>query len=212
MTVNDAGTFGGTGISAGTTTVNLGGAVAPGTSAGVLTLDEVRFDTGSTLSIQLAGGGGVPGTDFDLLNVNGEIDLVGDPILSVLSLGNFLPTIGDEFEVMTWQTGLNGTFDLSVDPFFGTNDIGFQAIITNPGGVGDLTLRAVPEPASFVLLGLGGLAVLAQRRHKDLSIHALNISRGSRARAPFVSFASRDAPTHTATRFRSSRTRSRYCR
>ena len=166
VTVSSGAVFGGTGSSAGTTTVNSGGTVAPGASVGQLTVDEAVFASGSSLSIDLAGSGGVPGTDFDQLIVLGGVDLVGDPILSVLSSGGFLATVGDEFPILTWQLGLSGTFDLLVDPFFLANDISFQSIITNAGGAGDLTLRVVPEPVSLALLGLGGLAVLAQRRHK----------------------------------------------
>ena len=158
-----------TGSVGGAVTVNAGGTLAPGISPGILIVGSSTFKSDSQFAIDLVGSGGVAGTDFDQLIVLGGVDLVGDPILSVLSSGGFLPTVGDEFPVLTWQTGLSGTFDLLVDPFFLANDISIQSIITNAGGAGDLTLRAVPETASLALLGLGALAVLAQRRHKNLS-------------------------------------------
>ncbi len=163
--VNIGGTLGGTGSAGGVVTVNSGGTIAPGISPSILTVDSVTFNSGSQFAVELAGSGGIAGTDFDQLVVNGLVDLVSNPTLSVLSVSNFLPTIGDEFEVMTWQTGLNGTFDLSVDPFFLANDIGFQAIITNAGDAGDLTLRAVPEPGGLLLLiaGIGATFRRASR-------------------------------------------------
>ena len=176
---NSGATFGGTGSVGGAVTVNAGGTVAPGISPGILTVGSVTLNSGSQFAVELAGSGGIAGIDFDQLIVNGLVDLIGDPTLSVRSVGNFLPTIGDEFEIMTWQTGLNGMFDLSVDPFIGTNDIGFQAIITNPGGAGDLTLRAVPEPAGLMLVMAGALFV-ARRRGSGHSMSACSHRRSGR--------------------------------
>ena len=157
--VNAGATLGGTGTVAGPVTVATGGTLAPGTALGTLTVGGITFDAAAFFEVQLAA------TDFDPLDVNGQVNLVAGPTLSVLPFDSFLPTIGDQFEVLTWQTGLTGTFaNLQVDPFFLANGIDFKTITTNPNGPGNLTLRAIPEPASLTLLAAGGL--LLMRRHR----------------------------------------------
>ena len=162
--VEGGATLGGNGSALGSTTVLGGGTVGPGVSIGVLTIDDVTFDPGSTLAVELADDDGGPGTGFDQLNVNGAVELFGDPILSILSFNSFLPDVGDEFVVMTWQDGPGRKFhDVLIDPYFTEWHIDFVTRYTGLDGPGHLTLRAVPEPATLLLI-ISGLAMMLSRR------------------------------------------------
>jgi uncharacterized repeat protein (TIGR01451 family) len=58
-----------------------------------------------TLDIELAGTGGVPGTDFDQVTVTGVATLGGT--LNVRSLGGFVPMAGNAFPVLTYASLVN---------------------------------------------------------------------------------------------------------
>ena len=64
------------------------------------------------------------GTVFGSGNHDQIIDLATvtlheSPTVSVLAYKGFLPSLGDEFLVMTWETGLVSNFGpLQIDPFF----------------------------------------------------------------------------------------------
>jgi hypothetical protein len=53
-----------------------------------------------------------------------------------------------------------------VDSFFLAHGITFTQVVTNPGGIGELTLiaGAVPEAGAFLLFGTVGLATLVIRQ------------------------------------------------
>ncbi|GMU20384.1 MAG: hypothetical protein AMXMBFR13_04810 [Phycisphaerae bacterium] len=107
-TINPGGTLGGSGTVA--DVVVSGGRIAPGASAGMLTVDAVTFESGSTLAIELDGGGGVAGADFDQLRVNGAATIHPGATLVVSYLDAFSASPGDSFVVLT-ATTLTGSFD-----------------------------------------------------------------------------------------------------
>ncbi|MAE65629.1 MAG: hypothetical protein CMJ18_15280 [Phycisphaeraceae bacterium] len=150
VTVTENGTLGGTGSSAATTTVNAGGTVAPGEagpSLGVLTVDDVVFETGSTFAAELAGAGGVEGTDFDQLIVNNTA-MINGGMLDLSYVDAFTAAPGDSFLILV-AGDLLGAFDLIDFP------VGQQWFATYNRQVGTLTVGVVPEPASGLLLALG---------------------------------------------------------
>lgn len=147
------GTFGGTGSAAGTTTVS-GGTVAPGASAGVLTLDDVLFENGSTLAIELVGDGGVAGVDFDQLLANNTATIDPGSVLNLSYLGGFIAEDGDSFVILdAAAASLSGMFDTVNFPDAQLWFIDYDT----PNG--DVVVGIVPEPATLALLGLGLLLV-----------------------------------------------------
>lgn len=105
------GQLGGTGAAAGLTTVESGGSVAPGNSPGALTLEDVTFESGSTLNAQL--GGTTAGTGYDQLIVNGTATLGGTLQLQYFSA--FHAVLGDSFVILSADV-LNDAFDTVTFP------------------------------------------------------------------------------------------------
>jgi len=168
-TVNGGGTLRGTGT-VGATTLN-GGTIAPGNSPGTLTTGNLTLNSG-TLSIEI--NGLTAGTEYDVLNVVGTVNLANNIELSI-SLGTFNPAdngtqsftiiANDDTDAIT-GTGLftrNGVvlaegseFQAGVQPFR----------ISYAGGTNanDVVLTAIPEPATWTVLMSGfGLLVGLQR-------------------------------------------------
>lgn len=139
------------------------GVFAPGNSPGVTTGENQAFGATSIIEIEL--GGTLPGfsaNNHDQIRDAATLALLGGK-LSILPYNNFIPTVGNAFVVLTWQTGLMGSFGtILIDPFFTSHGVTFTAVITNPTGSGNLTLRAVatavPEVGAFV--GVGTLALI----------------------------------------------------
>lgn len=103
------GSLSGSGVVAGSVT-NVGATVAPGTSAGTLTVHGGYTQaSGGTLAIEL--GGATPGTEYDRLAVSGTATLAGT--LRIATINGFQPVTGQEFVILTAGTR-TGTFE-SVD-------------------------------------------------------------------------------------------------
>jgi hypothetical protein len=81
---------------------NIAGNVNPGASAGTLTINgDYTQQTDGTLIVEL--GGATPGTQHDVLSVNGDAQLAG--ALRIELIDGFEPTLGDSFTILT-TTGL----------------------------------------------------------------------------------------------------------
>ena len=108
------------------------------------------------------------GGENDVLNVKGTVALSGaDLVLDLLSA----PTRGEAFDILTndGSDPISGEFSegSQVTSMFDGHaytfhiDYDFNA---DGGSVGnDIRLTAVPEPATWLLMGLGGLLVLGAR-------------------------------------------------
>ena len=150
--------------------VSGSGTIAPGNSSGVLTIDGhlTHYDGGHQIELggHFHGGGDNSLTEFDWLDVTGDVELAGT--LEVYLIDSFELLAGMSFDILKvggTLTGQYGGLDegLKVGSFSGTN-----LYITYAGGNGnDVTLfsRAVPEPAA-ILLALLGLAMLPRRRRR----------------------------------------------
>ena len=142
--------------------VNTGGTILPGVigTAGTLTVDGNYSDPNAYLHIQI--GGATPGSALSQLDVLGKAALGGT--LEVSLIDGFVPTIGEEFVILT-STGLSGTFTDSVihDGRY-TFTVEYSPAGYNNDVVLGVTTGSVPEPASLVLLGLGMAGVAAWSR------------------------------------------------
>ena len=97
----EGGTLGGTGTITGDVQ-NVGGAVAPGASPGLLTIDGTYTQfTGGTFAVELAG---TTPDLHDVLDVTGDAFLAGT--LSVTTSGKFEPMMGQMFTILTTDPGM----------------------------------------------------------------------------------------------------------
>jgi autotransporter-associated beta strand protein len=167
------GTLGGTGSVAGLVTVLSNGNIAPGSSAGNLTLTGGLTMNAGDYEWELAAlTEAGPGANFDVLTLDGGASTIGGTAEVELNfLGAGLdPSAGDPF----WNTTRQW---LIVDLVGGTLTGNFSGI-ANPnyssgffflsGGNGDIFLNfaPVPEPTTMVLVGfaLAGFVVVRRKR------------------------------------------------
>ncbi len=156
----------GAGAFTGLGTVEYNGDARPGNSPALVYYEgDVEFSFTSRLHIEL--GGQFPGSGYDQLSVFGNVYLAGRLIVS---LDHFTPDFGDVFRIID-NRGVNpvmGTFQgLPEGSTFLVNGVEMQ--ITYMGGTGndvELTLTAIPEPGTFLLLGASGLAYGLWRRYR----------------------------------------------
>ncbi len=91
VAVNTGATLGGTGTIAGDVTIAGGGRLAPGASAGTLTVGSLTLSGTSQLDFELGQAGVVGGGVNDLIVVTGDLTL--DGVLNVSDIGGFGPGI-----------------------------------------------------------------------------------------------------------------------
>lgn len=170
-------TLGGSGSVGGT--LSITGTLAPGNSAGALTLaSSTAMNAGSVFQVELGkatGDAGNPaaGTDYDQVVLTGSgatLTLAAGAKLSVVELANL--KVGQAFKVVdnTGTGTIAGTFSTvggAPLPEGGTvfSNNGSSFAISYVGN--DVTLTAltvVPEPAAAGLLAATGLLVLGRRR------------------------------------------------
>ncbi|MFO0874239.1 MAG: hypothetical protein U0575_09745 [Phycisphaerales bacterium] len=147
------GTLSGNGQVTGGLVNNTGGTVAPGSSAGLLSLGAGYTQAvNGALDVQI--GGLVPGTQYDQLAVTGNASLAGT--LRVSRINGFLPVPSDEFTILTTTGTRTGTFGIvescdDVSVVYGTNFVKVK-FTTSFGIPGDLNNDGVVDGAD-----LGGL-------------------------------------------------------
>ena len=125
------------------------GNVAPGNSPGLLTITGDYAQTSSgVLDIEI--GGTTPGTQYDVLDVNGIATLGGT--LDVTLLNSFDPPVGSSYVILD-PSSINSVFATLDLPSLGpTKAFDVQYNATNV----TLTVAAVPEPAALGLLARPG--------------------------------------------------------
>ena len=89
------------------------GDVAPGLSAGVLSIDG-DFIQPPEGALQIELGGTMPGSSYDVLAITGAATL--DGVLEVLLIDGFAPTAGDAFEILTAAGGITDVFTTQLLP------------------------------------------------------------------------------------------------
>jgi hypothetical protein len=148
------------------------GVVAPGASAGTLSISG-NYVQGADGRLDIELGGLLPGVDFDRLQVSGNATLNG--VLDVTHLAGYAPKIGDSFIVLA-SSRLYGTFSsLSLHGFGNGTQINVSYL---DGADADsyadyvrLDVAAVPEPETYAMM-LAGLGVVGwSLRKRKLAMH-----------------------------------------
>jgi autotransporter-associated beta strand protein len=172
ITVYDGGTLAGDGTVGALT---LAGTLSPGRSPGVLNAGSTLLQDGGRLTLELRkDSSGLPGVDWDQLNITGVLDV------STLSFGGFTlelasfagdNTIFDPNTDRLWSAFIKTTGGIEgfLAEFFTLETDGFSTALNGTfsieqnGNALDLRYDAVPEPASALIL-LTGVGLLAARR------------------------------------------------
>jgi len=184
VTVNAGATLGGNGSIAGSVTLESGATISAGEGIDTLTTGSNTWNGGSSLIFQFStdGSSGSAGSEWDVLGINGELDLSGASSsnqisLSLLSMSN-ATTSG---LLGSWNANTNATWSGFVTTTAGITGFAsdkflidttnFQNPITGNfsvvlnGSNLDLVYTAVPESGASLLGGLG-LFILLQRRRR----------------------------------------------
>ncbi len=113
LTNNASGTLSGGGLfqmgSTGIVDIQNDGTISPGASPGGLLMDVGTLTFGATGNLTVELGGLVAGTDYDRVDVLGDVVLAGT--LDATIFGGFPLTIGDTFDVLVASGSITGTFD-----------------------------------------------------------------------------------------------------
>jgi hypothetical protein len=149
---------------------NTGGVIAPGSAApGIMTVvGDLHQGNGGAIQVDI--GGAARGTQYDALDVNGEVFFGG--ALDFTLTGGFAPFDGEKFELLDYNSHV-GQFASLVDHNVPSGDTFsqeydstkfFLVFHTGPS----TGPSAVPEPSTLTLLGTGALGLagwaLRQRR------------------------------------------------
>jgi len=159
VAVNSSATLGGTGTVNGAITLNSGGFIAPATAGaiGTLTGSSLTWNGGGALTFDLG-----TGTTSDLLTLSGA--------LTKGTSGTFT----FDFNDLSGGTSVGTTYTLIdfASTTFSASDFsasGESGTFTLNGTDLQFTVAAVPEPATYSLLTLAGLALLAVHRRRFLA-------------------------------------------
>ncbi|CAN0354792.1 unnamed protein product, partial [Ectocarpus sp. 4 AP-2014] len=145
--------------------VAAGGTLAPGASAGELSVGAVELQGGALLEIEI--GGVAAGTDHDLLTVDGALALGGDLVVSLLDSGGevFTPYASDVFSVVSAGSlvgafsnvadggrietlGGEGSFAVSYSE---TSDLVVLSDFLTSGLIGDFNSDGVVDAADYTV-------------------------------------------------------------
>ena len=142
------------------------GGYSPGNSPGSVTINaDTVFGTSNEALFEIAGL--AQGTQYDHLNVNGNLTFGGTLKLSFIN--GYTGNAGDTFDLFDWTTS-TGTFasistqNASLGSGLAWN---FDHLYTN-GTISVIATTSVPEPESYALLmvGLGVIGAMARRKKK----------------------------------------------
>ena len=138
--------------------VSVSGGVAPGISGiGTISIASLTLASGSTVTMELDRSAG---QNADLLSASGTLTFNGNGTLQINNIGASLLE-GDTFNL--FDGTISGPFATVNLP---TLDAGLQWDESQLYSTGIIDVIAVPEPATFALLGMGGLVAAWQIRRR----------------------------------------------
>jgi autotransporter-associated beta strand protein len=169
-----SGKISGTGAINTAVTVGTGATLAPCNSPGSQTYSSLAWTTGGAYQWETNSKTGTAGTDWDLLNVTGALDISGldgsnkftIDITGLAGVGD-APAASTTWTILDYDS-LTGTFSaemftLAPTGFNGTWNSANWSIGNNTSN-GSLELTYVPEPAGLALLLVGAVGLLRRRR------------------------------------------------
>lgn len=140
--------------------VSVSGGVAPGISGiGTITVANLTLASGSTVTMELDRSAG---QNADLLSASGTLTFNGNGTLQVNNIGASLLE-GDSFNL--FDGTISGPFATVNLPIL---DAGLQWDESQLYTTGIIDIVAAPEPATFALLGMGGLVAGWQIRRRKV--------------------------------------------
>jgi hypothetical protein len=130
------------------------GVTKPGNSSGVVTIDGNYYKRAGSTEIELGGhfhgGGDKSLTEFDWLDVTGNVELAG--ALNVYLIDSFELLAGISFEILNVGGTLTGQYDGLGEGALVGNFGGEDLFITYTAGSGnDVALYTIPEPTTLLL-------------------------------------------------------------
>ena len=190
--VSAGGALSGSG-SVGALRLSSGSLLNPGNSPGTLTAASAAVSGGSIYNWQISAINGIPGTNWDLLNVTGLLDMsgvsssnkwnlvvTGDSGFTGWTDTNSYSYVFAQAASVSGFSSLEGTditslFNISTSgisnvPNSSFNSAGdFKVIVGSSGGFTTLNLMAVPEPSvgALFMFGLGGLLLTRMFRRTE---------------------------------------------
>jgi fibronectin-binding autotransporter adhesin len=166
VAVNSGATLGGTGSIAGPITLDAGAKLAPGASAGTLTVGTLSLDA----AVAATGTGALIfeiGSAFD--QVNGTTITTGVGKLEIDDFA-FSPLAGIGPGPYTLLTGVApGSLGANTTASSVAGLDGYDAQLTQNGGNVILTLTGVPEPGTAGVVGVAAIGLLGRRRRRQWS-------------------------------------------
>ncbi len=151
--VSGSGLFGGAGV------VRFNGGYSPGNSPASVTIQgDMNLGSSNDLTMEL--GGTTLGTGYDHLNVLGTATLGGN--LNIAYYNGFSASLGQSFDLFDFNSS-NGAF-ASINLPTLAHGLVWNTSGLYSNGVISVQAQAVPEPASFAILGISVVALLRRRR------------------------------------------------
>lgn len=137
--------------------VIMNGTFAPGLSPAISSVDNLTLGNNAILEMEI--GGLTAGTQFDKLIDSGLLTLNGT--LKLILIDSFNPQVGQSLDLFDWNSLAGGftNFDFSLAAL----DNGLMWDTSALYSTGTLTVAAVPEPSSLLLVVIGSVLAFTRR-------------------------------------------------